>query len=86
MNTIVIEVSGGVVQEVYADENTRVILLDWDEREDNPAISQAGELKPHPLHVMPEVAEEFLRSNPNGVCHHPNRCLVDASRKSPPDP
>jgi hypothetical protein len=31
MKTLVIEVSGGVVQEVYTDdEQVRVILVDWD--------------------------------------------------------
>ena len=31
MNTLIIEVSGGVVQEVYTNaENLRVVLVDWD--------------------------------------------------------
>jgi hypothetical protein len=60
MKTVVIEVLGGVVQEVYADEEIRVILVDWDERMYDQAADCVGELRPHPLSVMPEEAEQFL--------------------------
>ena len=33
MKTVVIEVSGGVVQAVYGDELVRVVLVDWDDAE-----------------------------------------------------
>jgi hypothetical protein len=42
MQTLVIEVSGGVVQEVYTDgKNLRVVLVDWDAGE-SPGDKFAG--------------------------------------------
>ena len=42
MNTLIIEVSGGVVQEVYTNaENLRVVLVDWDAG-DSPGEEFAG--------------------------------------------
>lgn len=42
MKKLVIEVLGGVVQEVYGDDpELAVILVDWDNIEDNPAKSGA---------------------------------------------
>ncbi len=64
MKTVVIEVSGGVVQDVYADDDIRVVLVDWDEREDNSAANCVGELHPHPARAMPEEAEAFIASLP----------------------
>ena len=62
MKTIVIEVSGGVVQDVYADDGTRVILVDWDEQEGPDVSKVAGEIKPWALRLMPEVAEQLIAS------------------------
>ena len=42
MNTLIIEVSGGVVQDVYTNaENLRVVLVDWDAGE-SPGEQFAG--------------------------------------------
>ena len=47
MNTIVIEVSGGVVSAVYAnDPDVKIILVDWDNIE-------SGERVPLPYHPDP---------------------------------
>ena len=62
MKTVVIEASGGVVQEVYADEGIRVLLVNWDEREDDPSKNCAGELKPFPSEKMPEETNEQVAS------------------------
>jgi hypothetical protein len=34
MKTIVIDSSGGVVQQIYGDADIRVVLVDWDRVED----------------------------------------------------
>lgn len=64
MKTVVIEVLGGVVQDVYAEEGTRIVIVDWDESNENGADECAGEIKPHPLRAMPEAAEKFIASMP----------------------
>lgn len=64
MKTIVIEVSGGVVQDVYADDGTRVILVDWDEQEGADASKVASEIKPWALQSMPEIAEKLIALQP----------------------
>lgn len=45
LQTLIIEVSGGVVQEVYSDdENIRVIKVDWDAGELPGDAVEAGEM------------------------------------------
>lgn len=54
MQTIIIEVSGGVVQEVYSDKaDIRIILVDWDNGESPGDNYAAGKLSPQPLSAMP---------------------------------
>jgi hypothetical protein len=62
MKTVVIEISGGVVQEVYADEDIRTIVVDWDDQEGDAKQSCAAELKPHSLDAMPEETEQQVKS------------------------
>lgn len=62
IKTIVVEVSGGVVQEAYADEGIRVLLVNWDEHEEDPTRTCAGELKTFPLEMMPEETEVQVAS------------------------
>ena len=72
MNTIVIEVSGGVVQEVYAKEGTRVVLVNWDEKDEENSEYFVGTLNPLPLTVMPDEAEAFIQSTIDGTRHDAN--------------
>jgi len=57
MKTIVIEVQGGVVQEVYTDEEIRVVLVDWDEQDETPDAC-ASHFTPTSLALMPDETEE----------------------------
>jgi hypothetical protein len=55
MQTIIIEVSGGVVQEVYGDvEGLRVVLLDWDAGESPGDTFCGGPMLLLPTAVMPD--------------------------------
>jgi hypothetical protein len=49
--TVVIEVSGGVVQNVYADR-AHVILVDWDDQKADQ-LDFAREYQSDPLRVLP---------------------------------
>ncbi len=60
MNNVVVEVRGGVVQEVYAEEGTQIVLVDWEEYEENKSTFSAVEIKPLPLNLMPEEAEKLI--------------------------
>jgi hypothetical protein len=53
MQTVVIEVSGGVVQQVYANEKLRVIKLDWDTGESPGDAFDIGELVTQPFSTFP---------------------------------
>lgn len=56
MRTIVIEVSGGVVQEVYGDiEDLRIVLLDWDAGESPGDAFVGGSIPLQPTAVMPST-------------------------------
>lgn len=59
MKLIVIEVSGGVVQDVYTDEDIPIILVDWDEDE-TPSRSRAGVFAAWPLDSIPADTREQL--------------------------
>ncbi|MDQ2867899.1 MAG: hypothetical protein M3R59_05735 [Verrucomicrobiota bacterium] len=57
MKTVVVEVSGGVVQEIYADsQDARIVVIDWDNSE-NPA-SAGFEFPPQPMTEMTECTLE----------------------------
>jgi hypothetical protein len=62
MKRLVIETRGGVVQEVYTDEDMQVVLIDWDEFEDDPTKSCASEFIPSSLSLMLEDTEQQLRA------------------------
>jgi hypothetical protein len=54
MKTLIIEVSGGVVQEVYTDaESLRIIKVDWDAGESPGDRYEGGTLTPSSLAAMP---------------------------------
>jgi hypothetical protein len=56
MNTLIIEVSGGVVQEVYTNaENLRVVLVDWDAGESPGEEFAGGKL---PTASLPQLPRE----------------------------
>jgi hypothetical protein len=66
VNTIVVEVSGGVVQEIYSDaSDLRVTLVDWDAGE-RPGDAFAGGMMPvQPVDQMPtetRIAFAHLRA------------------------
>ena len=55
MRTIIIEVRGGVVQEVYSDaENLRAILVDWDAGDDPGERCSGGSFAIQPIGKLPE--------------------------------
>ena len=55
MQTLIIEISGGVVQEVYCDTKAiRVIKIDWDAGESPGDAFDAGELFVQPMSVLPD--------------------------------
>ena len=50
--TVVIEVSGGVVQAVYTDAEVDVVLVDWDN------IREGDSAGGHPTHRMADMPDE----------------------------
>ena len=54
MRTVIIEVRGGVVQEVYTDaEELRVILVDWDAGERPGDKCSGGDFSTQPIANLP---------------------------------
>jgi hypothetical protein len=63
MQTLIFEVSGGVVQEIYCDaKSIRVIKVDWDAGESPGDAFVAGEMFVQPLSVLPEKTREAVLS------------------------
>ena len=61
MQTLIIEVSGGVVQEVYCDSATvRVIKVDWDAGESPGDPFQIGRMFVQPMSILPDETREAL--------------------------
>lgn len=60
MRTVVVEVSGGVVQEVYSDDHVRVVLIDWDAGESPGDAFEAGEMLVRPFATMPAETRNAL--------------------------
>ncbi len=55
MLTVIVEVSGGVIQEVYSDiEGLRVIKVDWDVGESPGDEVEAGNLFVQRMSILPE--------------------------------
>ena len=62
MKTLVIEVRGGVVQEIYTDaEDLRVVLVDWDDV-DYSGEAAGGDFPVQPIRSMPEETMRALLS------------------------
>jgi hypothetical protein len=54
VQTIVLEVSGGVVQQVYTDASKmRVMIVNWDAGESPGDAFEGGEIPAEPLSAMP---------------------------------
>jgi hypothetical protein len=53
MRTVIIEVSGGVVQQVYSNDEMRVIKIDWDAGESPGDAFDVGELNAQPFSSFP---------------------------------
>ena len=61
MQTLIIEVSGGVVQEVYTDaKNLRVIKIDWDVGESPGDEFFVGDLLLQKMSLLPDETREAL--------------------------
>jgi hypothetical protein len=60
MRTVIIEVSGGVVQEVYCDGELRVIKIDWDAGESPGDACDVGELPVQPFAAFPSETHQAL--------------------------
>ncbi len=55
MRTLVVEVRGGVVQEIYTDaENLRVVVVDWDGGDDPEHPYDGGDFSAQPIGSLPE--------------------------------
>ena len=63
MPTLIIEVSGGVVQEVYSDtDDLRVIKVDWDAGESPGDKFTVGNLFVQKMSALPSATTEALAS------------------------
>ena len=60
MQTLIIEVSGGVVQEVCDTESIRVIKVDWDAGESPGDAFIAGKMFVQPMLVLPDETREAV--------------------------
>ena len=60
MTTVVLDVSGGVVQAVYSDSDIRVIKVDWDVGESPGDEVKAGDLMVDPVTAMPAETRAAL--------------------------
>jgi hypothetical protein len=61
MRTVVIEVSGGVVQQVYCDDELRVVKIDWDAGESPGDAFDIGDLVVQPFTTFPQGTRKALR-------------------------
>ena len=63
MQTLIIEVSGGVIQEIYCDtKNIRVIKVDWDAGESPGDAFVAGRMFVQPTFALPDETREAVAS------------------------
>lgn len=54
-NTLIIEVRGGIVQDVYTDANSlRVVLVEWDEKDDEEHRASGGDFPVQPIGNLPK--------------------------------
>jgi hypothetical protein len=60
MRTVVVEVSGGVVQQIYCDDKLRVVLIDWDAGESPGDAFEAGEMVVQSFATMPSETRSAL--------------------------
>ena len=61
MINLVVEVRGGVIQQVYADTAVKVVIVDWDEVEESSHGSYIAAFLP--LEKMPaETSEQVLQA------------------------
>ena len=61
MQTLIIEVRGGVVQEVYCNtESVRVIKIDWDAGESPGDAFIAGKMFVQPMLALPDETREAV--------------------------
>lgn len=60
MRTVVIEVSGGVVQQVYSDDLLRVVKVDWDAGESPGDALYVGEFLVQPFATLPLDTRQAL--------------------------
>jgi hypothetical protein len=61
MKTLIIEVRGGMVQEVYGDaKDLHVILVDWDAGETPNDRCFGGDLFVQPMSVLPNHTREAV--------------------------
>jgi hypothetical protein len=63
MQTLIVEVSGGVIQEVYTDaKNLRVVKVDWDAGESPGDEARVGDLLLQRLAVLPVETRRAIAS------------------------
>jgi hypothetical protein len=61
MQTLIIEVHGGMVQEVYSDaQNLRVVLVDWDAGALPDDRCFGGDLFVQPMSVLPNDTRDAV--------------------------
>jgi hypothetical protein len=73
VNNLIIEVSGGVVQELYSDtKDIRVIKIDWDAGESPGDECFGGDLHVQPMSTLPRETRGALAVIKH-ACNHANR-------------
>jgi len=61
MDTLIIEVSGGVVQEIYCDRKSlRVIKVDWDAGESPGDAFEVGDLFVQSMSALPDETRQAV--------------------------
>ena len=79
---IVIEINGGVVQEVYSDDPVTVVVVDWDTEGSEPGgsnyvveddmgnehLAHAAVVKPTPIHMLPVETKAAVEAGDESSC------------------
>lgn len=61
MTTIVVEVSGGVVCDIYSKDNVEAVILDWDNEDDEVYDETSTPISQLFKSVSPEMKDTLLR-------------------------
>jgi hypothetical protein len=62
MQTVVIEISGGVVQQVYCDHGLQVIQIDWDAGDSPGDACEIGEIPVQSFATFPSDTRKAVQA------------------------